>query len=168
MNLKRNLLVALATVSLTVSTAFGASNDWGEGGIGPFDAIGMRWVWGGEFDSPALTPVVGAFDLGSWVTTNTSKNAFASFDETTFLVFTHHITEEPSLSIFYVWHGDELVDSALLTSRGNPIWPWSEWAPTRAEFLRSATPPPIPEPETYAMLLAGLGLLGVVRRQQRM
>jgi hypothetical protein len=33
--------------------------------------------------------------------------------------------------------------------------------------LLSQTIPAIPEPETYAMMLAGLGLLGVVARRRR-
>jgi hypothetical protein len=34
-------------------------------------------------------------------------------------------------------------------------------------FLGEGTQPPIPEPETYAMLLAGLGVLGLVARRRK-
>lgn len=39
---------------------------------------------------------------------------------------------------------------------------------TRAELTYSAAPTaPVPEPETYAMLLAGLGLMGAIARRRK-
>lgn len=35
------------------------------------------------------------------------------------------------------------------------------------EFLGYASTPPVPEPETYAMLLAGLGLIGAIARRRK-
>ncbi|MBT9491644.1 MAG: PEP-CTERM sorting domain-containing protein, partial [Paucibacter sp.] len=37
------------------------------------------------------------------------------------------------------------------------------WAEARAESPLT----PVPEPETYAMLLAGLGVLGLLQRRRR-
>jgi len=52
---------------------------------------------------------------------------------------------------------------------------YQNWAVTLAKSslsvdggaLPSPTPTPVPEPETYAMLLAGLGLLGLATRRRR-
>ena len=46
------------------------------------------------------------------------------------------------------WSDNVTYDNVVLTSRSDP-------------------PPPVPEPEIYAMLLAGLGLLSVTARRKK-
>jgi len=46
------------------------------------------------------------------------------------------------------------------------LWGSVTGAPTAASYSGELTITPVPEPETYGMLLAGLGLLGVVARRK--
>lgn len=50
--------------------------------------------------------------------------------------------------------------------RNNLQWSYNSSMPTMGNFLVREVSP-IPEPETYAMMLAGLGLLGLARRRKQ-
>ena len=41
------------------------------------------------------------------------------------------------------------------------------WGPVIDNVVLTETTPPVPEPETYAMFLAGLGLIGAIARRRR-
>ena len=64
-------------------------------------------------------------------------------------------------------------DYALIAFNGSPVGAWAD-VPLNAydQFSRSYVveygAPPIPEPESYAMLLAGLGLLGFAARRRKL
>ncbi|MBS1143269.1 MAG: hypothetical protein H6R14_675 [Proteobacteria bacterium] len=61
----------------------------------------------------------------------------------------------PSTSSLYTVYGN------LTNASNNHLRAFNNW-------LAMTPPPPVPEPETYAMLLAGLGIVGAVaRRRQR-
>lgn len=58
-------------------------------------------------------------------------------------------------------HAQAINDNELIAG-----WGWHNG--TEQAFLLSfGTPLPIPEPETYTMLLAGLGLLGFMARRRK-
>ncbi len=68
------------------------------------------------------------------------------------------------------WHSDNL---PFLNILPNGNWTYTQtWTNTSipadfVTFTRPFTVVPIPEPETYAMMLAGLGLMGFVARRRR-
>jgi hypothetical protein len=138
------------------------SQAWLESGVGSFDAIGVSWVSGGTFSDPALT-----FDSGTtgWTAIGNALNSFATFDATTSLYFSNHLLSAPGTFVFYAWNGDTLVDSALVDTGLNIQSPYLNGAPTRAEQMSMSAP--VPEPDTYAMLLAGLGLMGFIARRRK-
>jgi PEP-CTERM motif-containing protein len=149
------------------STAVAAWDQaWVENGIGSFDSIGMQWVSGGTLATPTMTLDSGA---SNWSEINNSQSAYASFDSTTEVFFSTHLVTQPGSFAFYAWLGDKLVDSALVDSTfaGPPQFiassPFAAGAPDRAQFVSS-----IPEPESYAMMLAGLGLMVLVARRRKL
>ena len=122
----------------------------------------MRWISGGTFASPAMTLDSGATN---WVLTNNNpSNAFASFNASSSVYFSSH-QSSPGSFAFFAWYGNTLVDSALINNtNGINIAPFTGVAPTRAEAFTVAA---VPEPETYAMMMAGLGLLGFIARSRK-
>ena len=58
---------------------------------------------------------------------------------------------------------------SALSSYGNPWFSWAEEPRTPLNFAlyADAGVAPVPEPETYAMMLAGLGLLAVAARRRK-
>jgi hypothetical protein len=50
---------------------------------------------------------------------------------------------------------------------GSYTWTWGSGATADSLTLNITATASVPEPETYAMLLAGLGVLGAVARRQR-
>jgi hypothetical protein len=121
------------------------------------------WVWRDansghtEFRSHLITradPVV--FDwAASWVEFDDGNRY--SYQEIIDNPFAHNVSIAPTSNSFTLqWNWDE---SPLGTS-----------IPVHVQFVYtplSALPPAVPEPETYAMLLAGLGLVGIVARRRR-
>ena len=57
--------------------------------------------------------------------------------------------------------------TGAVSSIGSYGSPWGRPLPSDAVFFLVSTTNPVPEPETYAMLLAGLGLLGFVARRRK-
>lgn len=158
-------LVTLATAPAANALAFGP---WNESGFGQFDAIGMEWISGSEFSATALILTSGAT---GWSQTSNAHNAFASFDATSSLNFMTDFQSLPGTYALYAWRGDTLVDSALVNFL-QVTSPWPSGAPTRMEqFVNSGGQVPIltsvPEPETYAMMLVGLGLFGLTAQRRR-
>jgi hypothetical protein len=143
------------------------SQSWELNGVssfGSFDAIGMSRVFGVTFANPALT--LDQVTPG-WTERSNSHDAFASFTSTTDLLFTNHLlSDHPGNFVFYVWNEGALVTSALCNVTGG-AFSCSGFEGSRTpgeQFILSA---PVPEPETYAMMLAGLGLMGFIARRRR-
>jgi hypothetical protein len=56
--------------------------------------------------------------------------------------------------------------SADSSGTGNaPTIPWCSWTATLKSYTYDVAA--VPEPETYAMLLAGLGLVGAIARRRK-
>lgn len=126
---------------------------------------------------PASALLVGAtsgtemFVLGLNTTTihaPYAMNVFAPLDGTQF--HDYHIDANPGVSVSI------FVDGTLLITRVPP----AEFAPNalhlgntsgfekgHVEITSFVFSQPVPEPETYAMLIAGLGIMGVVARRRR-
>jgi hypothetical protein len=125
-----------------------------------FDSMGIQWLSGGTFATPALTLDSGAT---GWTQANNALIAYASFDSTTDLYFSTHLNA-PGTFAWFAWSKNALVDSALLQSGQSQVvqYPYLGSAPSRVEFAAA-----VPEPETYAMMLAGLGLMGFIARRRK-
>jgi len=149
------LSIGATVMSNSASAAVDLS--WLENSVGPFDAISISQISGGTFASPAMTLDSGATN---WVLTNNPLNAFASFNASTNVYFSSH-QNSPGSFAFFAWYGSTLVDSALITN-GN-VTQFTGVTPTRAVAFASAAP----EPETYAMIMAGLGLLVFIARSRK-
>lgn len=161
-------LLALAALVTAPAASALAIGPWNESGFGQFDAIGMTWISGGEFSATALTLNSGAT---GWSQTSNAHYAFASFDLTSSLNFITDFQSTPGSFALYAWRGDILVDSALVNFPFVSS-PWTSGAPTRMQQFVNAggqvpVLAPVPEPQTYAMMLVGLGLLGVTARRRR-
>jgi hypothetical protein len=73
--------------------------------------------------------------------------------------------------------GDEDAVHILNSEHYGGTGTWNDWLPDRSTFdygnskniygLVEVSMAPVPEPETYAMMLAGLGLLGVMTRRRK-
>ena len=168
--MRKYLASLLALAALITAPAANADSigPWNESGVGQFDAIGMTWISGSDFSDTALTLNLGAT---GWSQTSNAHYAFASFDSTSSLYFTTNFQSMPGSFALYAWRGDTLVDSALINFP-QVSSPWTSGAPTRMEQFVNAggqvpVIAPVPEPETYAMMLVGLGLLGFTARRQR-
>nr|WP_235914141.1 PEP-CTERM sorting domain-containing protein [Rugamonas rivuli] len=88
--------------------------------------------------------------------------------ELNFEIHEHHSDPEG----FYYWFTDIRTGSSILQQQYFGIWTvtlqWSHqhnW--TDQTVLTVTGPGPVPEPETYAMLLAGLGLVGYAARRRK-
>ena len=122
-------------------------------------------AWGGQPDGFSLVSA----PTGTWTTTEGSTNANGCSgggggvcSTTTSLL---NVDNGP-----YVFQYEVTSDNFFFTRAGSHVGA-SYWGGPGAQGggygNTSVQAPPIPEPETYAMMLAGLGLLGFVARRRR-
>lgn len=116
---------------------------------------------------PGLVFVSGAT---SWMEVGNATYSYASFDPTPGNVFSVNRLGSGSYGVF-AWSGSALVGSALIDNNFN-FSLYDGVVLARDDFAAAANVgavvAPIPEPETYAMMLAGLAMLGYAgRRRQR-
>lgn len=75
-----------------------------------------------------------------------------------------------AFSSFSIIGNTDLVGTPMLTFDADNLWVnWGNTSMPRAGDVQFAVnvAAPVPEPETYAMMLAGLGLLGIVARRRK-
>ena len=102
-----------------------------------------------------------------------SGNIFTACASTTFAGITHSSSDcgtadktsnSPLLPVELVWSGGTGIAVGQVINIGT-----ASFAHAGQDWGRFYVPPsPVPEPETYAMLLAGLGLLGFAARRRRL
>lgn len=101
-------------------------------------ASGRYWGFGEKFFPDANT---GAFSVQSDYVSGTAFSGTSTFAGTT------------------------LANLGLVT--GSYTWTWGSGAAVDSFTLNIGAVAPVPEPESYALMLAGLGALGAVSRRQR-
>jgi hypothetical protein len=141
---------------------------WHDYNVGPIDSFGILALGDSFLAMPGLTS-----STAGWAESGNSKAAFATFNPTTDLYFTVHIVSSSAQFAVFSWYGGELKDSALLNT-GNaviaepyagPSLPFDMNSPSSMADFRSLAAP-VPEPGTYAMLLAGLAVIGFIARRR--
>jgi hypothetical protein len=117
---------------------------------------------------------------GNAATTTLQSTLTGSQQSAAFQLAVWEVVNEGSASSYNVNSGDFYVssgDASVRTLANNWLNGAMSWAGTTTQSLNVWAGPnstqdlgvfaPIPEPETYAMLLAGLGLMGFVARRRR-
>ncbi|MEK7567924.1 MAG: FxDxF family PEP-CTERM protein [Patescibacteria group bacterium] len=152
------LLLGLMMFGLPIAT----NAQYSLSGVGSFNQLATRCVTDCLGD-PGLTLVSGAT---GWMEVGNETYSFANFNPTTGIVFGVNQAFSGLIDLFG-WYNSAPVASASVDN--GVFLPFSGIMPTSAEAFASANTvmTPIPEPETYAMLLAGLGVLGFYARRRR-
>ncbi len=160
-NLKKIATATIVAAGLAMGAAAASaqsSQQWNETGVGSFDAIGMVLTSGSTFSFPGMT-----LDSGTtnWSQLNNSTMAFATFDPTSNLTFTSWTATGPANTAmdFYAWNGNTLAEGVH--------WNGTAVDGLAASLTRAQMVAAVPEPETYAMLLAGLGMMGAIARRRK-
>jgi hypothetical protein len=134
---------------------------WMDYGVGPIDSLGLLAQTASPLAMPGLTS-----NTPGWTEFGNSTAAFATFAPTTTLYFNVRTLGSGTFAVF-AWNNGVLADSALLnTSNVVLAEPYPGTLPftDMADFRSMAAP--VPEPGTYAMLLAGLAVMGVIARRR--
>ncbi|MFT5534098.1 MAG: hypothetical protein ACI802_002341 [Candidatus Paceibacteria bacterium] len=113
-------------------------------------------------DSGFATTLVSSFTIfGSGITFDSaSLNGYS-------LMATTPSSPSPGFSIYNLVLGAQPFTGPLqLLVNGNSFGSVSSYSGSISVVAGVPIPPPVPEPETYAMMLAGLGLLGFAARRK--
>ncbi len=140
---------------------------WHDFNVGPLDSFGILALGGSSLAMPGVTS-----NTAGWTEFGNSTAAFATFADTTDLYFNVHILSSPAEFAVFSWYKGVMKDSALLNTSNvviaepyvGPPLPFDMYsADSMAQFKVLAAP--VPEPGTYAMLLAGLAAIAVIARR---
>jgi len=171
-------------------TAVGTGNGFAQTSVGGFpigpwlaDNTTSRWLTpeinaGASFD----TVVAGTytwtlkFDLTGYVANTANFTAQWAADNGGTVTLNNNLLNTINTgpaSTFNSWSGFNATGSSFVSGMNtlvftvtNLAWPAGNPTGLRVEFLDSNVTA-VPEPETYAMMLAGLGLIGFVARRRR-
>jgi hypothetical protein len=136
-------------------------------GIGPWDLLGKKDGSSTFSNTGQLTfTLTGSGTSGTWTVTNTSATLNAQLD----LVFALHAGNQGG-----AWLFDNQAIAAGQTLNGTWAINWTVGQngtnhpdfSNATIFGRDLGTTPVPEPATYGMLLAGLGLVGAIARRRR-
>jgi len=108
-------------------------------------------------------PFCGEVFYGSFQLASNGPNPEDSFDMTN---FTYRGSTDVGLNDWVTLRPVSSIGSYGSTF-GPTGLPYGRPLPSNAVFYLVSSTNPVPEPETYAMLLAGLGLLGLVARRRK-
>lgn len=163
-NFQKLVLAAIFSAGAGVmSSANAETQAWNESAIGSFDAIAVTRVSGADLASPGLLS-----STAGWTYVGNGNNGFASFSPTTSVDFVLSVLGTPGTYSMFAYDGNQVKDSVLANFNSVIVSPAPGIAPTRAEAFSLAGPVmAVPEPESYALMLAGLGLLGFVARRHK-
>ncbi len=158
----RKYLLAILVLGFMLSSA-PAKAQITLSGVGSFNELATRCV-SGCLGEPGLLFISGTT---GWSEVGNTTHSFASFNLTTGIVFGVNLLM-PGVYDLFGWNSGTLVASA--TVDGNNFMPYIGVVPTSADMFAAANvgvAAPIPEPETYALMLAGLAILGLATRRRR-
>jgi hypothetical protein len=147
---------------------------WHDYNVGPIDSFGILALGDSFLAMPGLTS-----STTGWKESGTSNAAFATFSQTTDLYFTVHIVSSSAQFAVFSWYQGELKDSALLNTSnvvvnepypgvllGQPLPADLPFRDMAGFMSMAGMAAPVPEPGTFAMLLAGLAVIGFIARRR--
>lgn len=155
--MKLKPLVAAAVVALTSLGSQAADVDWGTHGVL-------------ETSGPVI-PAVGSFLDTYSFTLDVASNLGTAFVASGISFGSLGLYHADGTATPYSWAfgGFTALSDTLTLGAGSYVFAISGKAGSAAAYNLSsiATAAPVPEPETYAMLMAGLGVVGFVARRRR-
>lgn len=165
------LLWGTTPVSTSVNVTFSGSTVWAVlvSDMFTVDSLGntQSYSSGATFDALVTLLTNGQNDVLSWNVQNYAGGVSTGVLESYYLAGSPHLLNGIDFAGSSIDHIDLSITNLSTSPGSNPNGDgvWTDWKFNIAMNVYGT--PPVPEPEVYAMLLAGLGFVGAMSRRRK-